>query len=300
MRFRVSLLTTISRQFHLSSRRLEWRYRDARPSRSAGQRSARASEEVSCATCCNLVFGDVLTLLGLGRLEGGRRVLVGISGIPGSGKSLLAVNLVRALNSAWQSRLEVASGEDVAICVGMDGWHYPRSVLSTFPNAQEAFDRRGAEWTFDAKRFADFVVTVKSTTSIPLYAPSFDHAKKDPLEDDVAVLPSHRVVVFEGLYCNCDVGEWKRAAEQFDVRLVFEISKQDAKTRLITRHVATGVAKDTEEAIWRGKRARCRRSRLYAADYRFTHICSGQQRSAQRRLAHVAFAGAIHGGDEHR
>ncbi|SPO44492.1 related to YFH7 - putative kinase [Moesziomyces antarcticus] len=180
-----------------------------------------------------------------------RRVLVGISGIPGSGKSLLAVNLVRALNSAWQSRLEVASGEDVAICVGMDGWHYPRSVLSTFPNAQEAFDRRGAEWTFDAKRFADFVVTVKSTASTPLYAPSFDHAKKDPLEDDVAVLPSHRVVVFEGLYCNCDVGEWKRAAEQFDVRLVFEISKQDAKTRLITRHVATGVAKDTEEAIWR-------------------------------------------------
>lgn len=193
---------------------------------------------------------------------------MGISGIPGSGKSLLAVNLVRALNYAWQSRLEGARREDVAICVGMDGWHYPRSVLSTFPNAQEAFDRRGAEWTFDAKRFADFVATVKITTSTPLYAPSFDHAKKDPLEDDVAVLPSHRVAVFEGLYCNCDVGEWKRAAEQFDVRLVFEISKEDAKTRLITRHVATGVAKDTEEAIWRGKRARCRRSRLYIADLR--------------------------------
>lgn len=179
------------------------------------------------------------------RLESSKRLLVGVSGIPGSGKSSLAVKLVSALNKQSQ--------DDIAICVGMDGWHYPRSTLSTFPNPQEAFDRRGAEWTFDSKRFADFVTLVKNETSQIHTAPSFDHAKKDPLEDDVAVLPTHRVVVFEGLYCNCDVGDWKRAAREFDTRLVFEVPKEEARRRLVVRHVKTGVAKDKEEAVWRGK-----------------------------------------------
>lgn len=152
----------------------------------------------------------------------------------------------------------------------MDGWHYPRSTLSTFPNPQEAFDRRGAEWTFDSKRFADFVTAVKNETSVTHTAPSFDHAKKDPLEDDIAVMPTHRVVVFEGLYCNCDVGEWKRAAREFDTRLVFEMPIEEAKRRLVVRHVKTGVAKDEEEAVWRGKwpaRLQCRIERRSDADF---------------------------------
>ncbi|SPO23552.1 related to YFH7 - putative kinase [Ustilago trichophora] len=187
------------------------------------------------------LFGKLETL------EPTKRLLVGVSGIPGSGKSSLATRLVSALNA-----LSPSSSSDIAIYVGMDGWHYPRSVLSTLPNPQEAFDRRGSEWTFDSKRFADFVVKVKNNATSPkLTAPSFDHAQKDPLEDDVAVLPSHRVVVFEGLYCNCDVGEWKRAATEFDARLVFEIEKEEAKKRLVARHVKTGVARDEAEATWR-------------------------------------------------
>lgn len=172
------------------------------------------------------------------------RVLVGICGVPGSGKTNLAVRLVAGVN---------ALRPDTAVCVSMDGWHYTRSSLSSFPNAKEAFDRRGAEWTFDAARFADFVTQVKRQPTDTLKAPSFDHARKDPVDDDIIIEPHHRVVVFEGLYCNCNVGDWKRAAQQFDTRLAFHIDLQEAKQRLIVRHVATGVAKDEEEAIWRGK-----------------------------------------------
>lgn len=179
------------------------------------------------------------------RLEPGNRLLVGVSGIPGSGKSALAIRLVSALNAL--------QGAEVAICVGMDGWHYPRSHLSTFPNAQEAFDRRGAEWTFDSKRFADFVYALKHDIAHVQAAPSFDHAKKDPLEDDVKVLPSHKVVVVEGLYCNCDVEAWGRAAKEMHRRLVCDVEREEAKRRLVVRHVATGVAKDEGEAAWRGE-----------------------------------------------
>lgn len=178
------------------------------------------------------------------RLPACQRLMVGICGVPGSGKTNLAVRLVAGINAAQP---------DTAVCVSMDGWHHTRATLKTFPNAKEAFDRRGAEWTFDAARFADFVTSVKSHPTQTLRAPSFDHAVKDPVEDDICVKPHHRVVVFEGLYCNCNVGDWKRAAQQFDTRLAFQIDLQDAKQRLVVRHVATGVAKDEEEAIWRGK-----------------------------------------------
>lgn len=179
-------------------------------------------------------------------LESDARLLVGVSGFPGSGKSILATKLVSALNAS-------SSSSPIAICVGMDGWHYPRSVLSTFSDPKLAFDRRGSEWTFDSTRFADFVSSVKRNPTSTLKAPSFDHAEKDPLQDGVLVLPSHKVVVFEGLYCNCSVGEWGRAAKEMDRRLVFEMDKEEAKRRLVVRHVATGVAKDEDEAIWRGE-----------------------------------------------
>ena len=34
---------------------------------------------------------------------------------------------------------------------------------------------------------------------------------------------------------------------------MFEMDKEEAKRRLVVRHVATGVAKDEDEAIWRGE-----------------------------------------------
>lgn len=57
----------------------------------------------------------------------------------------------------------------------------------------------------------------------------------------------------EGLYCNLDEGEWRKAAEMFDLRIVTLLDKEVAKNRLRERHVATGVAKDDEEAVWRGE-----------------------------------------------
>ena len=38
--------------------------------------------------------------------------------------------------------------------VPMDGYHYYRKELDTFPDAAEAHRRRGAPFTFNANRFA--------------------------------------------------------------------------------------------------------------------------------------------------
>ena len=60
--------------------------------------------------------------------------LIGIAGVPGSGKTTLC--------------RELASRRPDAIIVSMDGYHLPRSRLDA-----EGMRRRGAPHTFDAEAF---------------------------------------------------------------------------------------------------------------------------------------------------
>ena len=86
----------------------------------------------------------------------------------------------------------------------MDGYHLTRAQLDALPDPATAHARRGAEFTFDGAGFLKLVEALRAPlgpTSPTVFAPSFDHAVKDPKEDDIAVLASQRIVVFEG---NCE------------------------------------------------------------------------------------------------
>lgn len=101
--------------------------------------------------------------------------------------------------------------------------------------------------------FADFVALIRSSPlDKEIKAPSFSHSLKDPIASDVSILPHHRIIILEGLYANIDEGDWINAAKLYDERWVVECDEEIAKSRLVARHVITGVAKDEEEANWRG------------------------------------------------
>lgn len=123
------------------------------------------------------------------------------------------------------------------------------------PDPAAAHARRGAAFTFDVQSFLQFVrnlckpLTAESRT---LHAPSFDHSKKDPVENDIHVTPSARVVIFEGNYLSLAWGEWKEASDLMDELWFVEVSFEEARKRLIKRHVEAGIVNDEEAA---GKRA---------------------------------------------
>ncbi|TBU48711.1 P-loop containing nucleoside triphosphate hydrolase protein [Dichomitus squalens] len=212
------------------------------------------------------------------------RLIVGIAGVPASGKSTLAQLITCRVNAAAHTlpspppNASAASAiaaavqsvpptEPVAVCVGLDGWHLTRAQLDAFPDPQLAHDRRGAHWTFDGEGYVAFVRALRrplhASASAPdpeaaageqtVYAPSFDHAKKDPVFNSVFVYPHHRLVIIEGLYTFLNIQPWSAAAELLDERWWVEIDEEKAEKRLVARHVRTGVAKDMEEAIWRSR-----------------------------------------------
>lgn len=165
----------------------------------------------------------------------------------------------------------------MAILVSQDGWHLPRSELDKFDDVTMAYARRGAAFTFDGLGFSVFVKSLRthgiaeveavdtlegSTTTTAeksalynalhtIHAPGFSHTLKDPTPNLVAIYPHHRVVIIEGLYTFLGIEPWREASEILDERWFIDVDPKSARERLVKRHVATGVAKNVEEAEWR-------------------------------------------------
>ncbi|KAF9449327.1 P-loop containing nucleoside triphosphate hydrolase protein [Macrolepiota fuliginosa MF-IS2] len=179
-----------------------------------------------------------------------KRLLIGIAGVPASGKSTFSLSLAAKLTES------LTGAQHAAILVGLDGWHYSRKELDAMPDPKLAYDRRGAHWTFDGASYVSFIRSLREdiTPRTPVItAPSFDHAVKDPTPGAVAIHPYHRIVIVEGLYTFLSIDPWVEAGKLLDERWFIHIDVLKAQDRLVKRHVITGVAKDMDEAMWRAQ-----------------------------------------------
>ena len=149
--------------------------------------------------------------------------LVGLAGIPGSGKTTLA----RA----------VASRVPGAVVVSMDGYHIPRGRLDA-----EGLRRRGAPHTFEVEAFRTDMENLRRTRRGVF--PDFDHAAKDPRPGAIRVTEEAPLVIVEGLYVL--MRDW-RLETLFDLRVFVDCDLDTAVERLIARHVETGVTATAEE-----------------------------------------------------
>ena len=194
------------------------------------------------------------------------RLLVGIAGIPASGKSTLAVlitgktNQLLAMDEVHRQSVVIPTPsstyfkESRAVLVGLDGWHLTRAQLDALPDPKLAHDRRGSHWTFDGHGYLSFVRSLRKPVSPgtpAITAPAFDHVAKDPTPQAVTVLPEHRVVIIEGLYTFLSLSPWAEAGQLLDERWLIQLDPTTASSRIVKRHIVSGVAKDLEEAFWR-------------------------------------------------
>jgi pantothenate kinase len=141
--------------------------------------------------------------------------------------------------------------------IPMDGYHLTRAQLSQMGNPEEAHARRGAAFTFDAvgwmeliKKLHEPISSSESGKSI-ITAPSFDHAVKDPVYDDIVIEPYHRIIVCEGNYVALDVEPWASAARALDEVWFVHVDEDVARQRLARRHVKAGIVSSLEEGVKR-------------------------------------------------
>jgi pantothenate kinase len=127
------------------------------------------------------------------------RVIVGVAGPPGAGKSTLAAGLVAAA--------EARHGAGTAVVLPMDGFHLANEVLEALGRRQ----RKGAPDTFDGDGFAAAVERVARRDEPVVYAPRFDRSREEAVAGAIPIDAATRLVVVEGNYLLLADEPWSRA-----------------------------------------------------------------------------------------
>ncbi len=154
---------------------------------------------------------------------GSGRVLVGMAGQPGAGKSTLAAALAPLLD------LRTA-------VVPLDGFHLADVELSS----QGLLGRKGAPETFDAWGYAALLDRLRRRPDHTVYAPGFERDLEQPLAGAIAVPPEAEVVLTEGNYLLLDRPEWQAGRELLDECWYVGVEPDVRRARLVRRHVRFG------------------------------------------------------------
>ena len=158
------------------------------------------------------------------------RVLIGIIGKPGAGKSALSKFLMSKLS------------KELVTVVPMDGYHLSNKVLKDLKRA----DRKGAPDTFDVAGFVSLVKRIRSEQTQNIYYPIFDRAIEESIAAQGVVTSATKVVIIEGNYLLHDEGGWEVINDLLDESWMVDVDDDKRISRLISRHIAYG--KDPEAA----------------------------------------------------
>jgi pantothenate kinase len=178
----------------------------------------------------------------LSKCESLPRLVVAVAGPPGSGKSALASILVAVTNAE--------AGEDVAVLVGLDGWHYPNAYLETHfckrdgePVALRSV--KGAPETFNAAGTYDCLVKMRQGGRVPF--PVYSRQLHEPVPDGGTAEPFHKIVVVEGNYLLLDEEPWRRFRPLFDLRVFICVPVETMIAGLRERHLRGGKTPEVTE-----------------------------------------------------
>jgi len=160
---------------------------------------------------------------------GDGRVLVGIAGAPGSGKSTVADQLVAALRDR--------DGPSAAALLPMDGFHRDNAEL----DAMGLRAVKGAPETFDADAFVALVCAVRTARHDIRY-PLFDRARDQTMPDAGTLPAATPVVVFEGNYLLLRDGPWAELKPLFDLTVMLSVPMAELRARLVRRWLDHGLS----------------------------------------------------------
>lgn len=166
------------------------------------------------------------------RLAGGTRVLLGVAGSPGSGKSTFAACLADSF------------GPGSALVVPMDGFHLGNAIIDGTPLKQ----RKGAPDTFDVGGYFSLLQRLARRDEEVVYAPDFRRSIDEPVAASIAVPAAVPLIITEGNYLLSDGPKWQQVRSQLDEVWFIDTPPGLRLSRLVERHMLFGMDRPAAEA----------------------------------------------------
>ncbi len=152
-------------------------------------------------------------------LDQPERVVLGITGAPGAGKSTLTSVLLAEL------------GPDVGHLT-MDSFHLADVQLERL----DLRDRKGAPETLDVDGYVAAVQRLHDKPDRTLYVPGFERDVEQPIAAAIAIPPSARLVITEGNYLLLPDGGWELVRPLLTEAWFVEVDDDVRRERQVRRH----------------------------------------------------------------
>ena len=158
------------------------------------------------------------------------RVIIGLVGKPGAGKSTLSSYLIKKLP------------KDTTALIPMDGYHLSNAQLAWLGRR----DRKGAPDTFDSYGYADLLQRIKENHNQDIYFPIFHREIEESIAAEGVIHPDTSLVLTEGNYLLLGDAGWNRVAPTLTECWFVDVDDDRRMARLVARHIKFG--KSSEEA----------------------------------------------------
>ena len=158
------------------------------------------------------------------------RVIIGLVGKPGAGKSTLSSYLIKKLP------------KDTTALIPMDGYHLSNAQLAWLGRR----DRKGAPDTFDSYGYADLLQRIKENHNQDIYFPIFHREIEESIAAEGVIHPDTSLVLTEGNYLFLGDAGWNRVAPSLTECWFVDVDDDRRMARLVARHIKFG--KSAEEA----------------------------------------------------
>ena len=156
------------------------------------------------------------------------RVVIGLTGPPGAGKTTLAEILVRQLNCATPGS---------ASYLPMDGFHLSNAVLDQLGRR----DRKGSVDTFDVAGYVAMLGRlIGEFGHRDVFVPDFSRSLDEPVAAGGVVPAGSRLVVTEGNYLGLGDAGWAPVRGALQRLYYIDCPAEVRRARLIERHIAGG------------------------------------------------------------
>jgi pantothenate kinase len=165
----------------------------------------------------------------------GDRVILGLVGPPGAGKSTLA----RAIVSYACDEM----GEAWAACLPLDGFHLSKAQLQRLGRE----NRKGAPDTFDVDGYVALLSRVAADSGNDVYVPDYDRTVHEPIAARLVIPRQTQLIVTDGNYLALDAPGWREARKFIDHLWYVDAADDLRQERLVARQISGG---RSEQAAW--------------------------------------------------